>query len=240
MLIALLLQTRTSTIEITSLTNVYLALLGTFIAAASATIASLVASSRAADATKEVGALSRKTTQEVAVLSAQVSKESATLAAQTARDIKDIDYKQAFYKMIIERRLKVWEEAEKLFTELEPTIKYRGENEGESFRYFTSSAAFEGVYEKMRALGVKQQLWMDKKYNDMYVIFFNKHVIIRKEAAVNSNNAGRAIIDDELLKVAGQKYFNELDSMQTSLFSMLNDQLADLHEVEKFVTRYRA
>lgn len=61
--------------------------------------------------------LSTKTTREVAELSAQVSRESAGLAAQTAREIKEADYKNDYYKKVIDKRLKAIETLEN-FTSL--------------------------------------------------------------------------------------------------------------------------
>jgi hypothetical protein len=60
--------------------------------------------------------LSTKTTREVAELSAQVSRESAGLVAQTAREIKEVDYKNDYYKKVIEKRVKAIESLEKMLS----------------------------------------------------------------------------------------------------------------------------
>lgn len=71
--------------------------------------------------------LSTKTTREVAELSAQVSRESAGLAVQIARELKEKDYKNDFYKKILDRRLDAWLEAEHLFFPMQGDI-YWGPN----------------------------------------------------------------------------------------------------------------
>jgi hypothetical protein len=114
-MISLLLQNPIqTTVTLTSLLGVYIALGATVTAAGISAWAAINASRRAASTAERVTTLTTQTTEKVAALSAQVTRESSTLAARTAQELKDKDYKNDYYKKIIDKRLEAIQSLEEV------------------------------------------------------------------------------------------------------------------------------
>ncbi|MDO7877837.1 hypothetical protein Q5H93_24080 [Hymenobacter sp. ASUV-10] len=247
MFLTLLLQTtKSTTVEITDLTNVYIALGGTLAAAITAAIASFVASSRAAKTaekvaalssktTQEVAELSRKTTQEVATLSATVSREASTLAARTAQELKDKDYKHDFYKRIISKRLGAWEESENLLVSISETMIDEKDNQ-KFYSFCISGEELNALLDKMRSMMLNQTQWMGQEYGIAYTQFFNFLVeILRESMYVDKENNKLSAVNDKQLILLGKANYEQLGTAINSLLSKLSKLVVTMHDVEPFL-----
>jgi len=58
--------------------------------------------------------VSSKTAREVATLAAQTTRDSARIAAETTREVKNQDYKNDYYKKVIDKRMDALEAVEKV------------------------------------------------------------------------------------------------------------------------------
>jgi hypothetical protein len=117
MLLILLLEDASlqkETVTITSLTGIYIGLGGTVLTSLLALLASWRASNKATITAEKVAALTTQTSRDVAALSAQVTRESATLAARTAQELKDKDYRNDYYKKVLDKRIIAIEYADAL------------------------------------------------------------------------------------------------------------------------------
>lgn len=233
MLLTLLLQ-KTVSVEIASLTNVYLALGGTLMAALIAAAASFVASSKADKTSEKVVALTTKTNHEVAALSAQVTRESATLAARTAQELKEKDYKHDFYKKIIARRLAAWEVVEQFMSQISNAMQ--DDDDGKNFfNYCQGSKIFDDTMDKMRGILVSQVFWIGSGYSSNFTLIYNELLAIRRESSHNIPGATLSTIDDNLLLHSGKKHYSECASITNELLKTMATQLSELHDVELFL-----
>jgi hypothetical protein len=250
MLYALLIQTpvtHTSTVELTDLTNVYLTLGGTIVASLFATLASLNAARTAnkaavlsSETTQKVADLSRQTTREVADLSAQVTRESAGLAANTARELKEQDYKYDFYKKIIDRRFKAWEEINQFYALLLNSYLEEPKSGLKYPYYFSSKELFSKVLEKANSM-IDIILWIGPEYAVKFGEFSTALSAIQKECIIDdeSNQEDEhslAVLDNKLLVQAGIKHMKEIDAMTSELLNISNAQIRLIPDVENFLT----
>lgn len=183
--------------------------------------------------------ISSKTAREVAALSAQTAQESARLAAQTAQELKEKDYKNDFYKRIIEKRLKAWERAEELMGLLAPAYIDQGDNRN-YFSYFSSTELFENVLDMIRSSIVTQAIWMDKKYMDDLRKLHNVLADIRKnsyKSPLIRRDNGRFELDSALIMEAGKLGFIDFRNSFKQLVSTLGRQVKSLHDVESFLNQ---
>jgi hypothetical protein len=235
MLLTLLLQSpvvHTTTITASDLTNVYIALGGTLAAAILAAIASFRASSKASITAEKVAVLTTQTTKDVAALSAQVARESASLAARTAQELKVIDYKNDFYKKLIERRLKAWEKSEELMLLLTTTLLYKGDL---IFYFFGKASDFDHLMEKIRSMAF-QSYWMGREYSVCVNDFYDKLLLIRNECLVDEKPADGELpaINNSLLKQAGVKYASDCNEYRRKLLLISNNQIKKLHDLDSY------
>lgn len=233
-------STHISTVEVTSLTNVYLALGGTLVAAIIAAWASWNAAKTAeraanlaATTAQKVADLSRQTTKEVADLSAQVSRESAGLASQTAKEIKETDYKHDFYKRIIAKRLAAWEEAEKFIPIIASTLA--NTNNGLLMpACCINSAEFDKILKQVSSMIIGQVYWMGSSYAIKFNNLYTELTLIREEAALEEVDDVITELDNNLLHRAGEKHYSKFDEITLDLSKMLGTELINLHDVEGF------
>ncbi|RYE20739.1 MAG: hypothetical protein EOP45_10575 [Sphingobacteriaceae bacterium] len=186
--------------------------------------------------------LSTKTTREVAELSAQVSRESAGLAAQTAREIKEIDYKNDFYKKIIERRLNAWESAEEFINLMGGTFVDQSDK-AIIPSYFANSNRFDDVINQLHSRYSKM-VWLGSAYTNHMTHFHNRLIAMRYECLVQNKSKPRVegvpsmedlVIEDRLLIIAGKKYFRECSSLLDKLVKILGFSLRSMHDVEAYL-----
>ena len=179
--------------------------------------------------------LSTKTTKEVAELSAQVSRESAGLAAKTAKEIKDKDYKNDFYKRIIEKRLNAWVEAESFISLIFNTSYVKGYGKLMPC-YFNNEKHFDEVVDRMRLSLISQTFWMGRDYATCIMKFHDRLLSIRSECEEyeSLNEDGSNKLNNSLLHKAGVEYFEECGLFLNKLMSILEQQIIILHDVEYF------
>jgi hypothetical protein len=238
MLLTLLLQSpvmHSATITSSDLTNVYIALAGTLIASGLAAYASFRASNKASATAREVVDLSTQTTRDVAALSAQVTREVATLTARNAQDLKDKDYKNDFYKRIIEKRLKAWEEAQELVGMLS-TTRVSAKDGASLPGFFSNSSEFDKVISKIEST-VSTHFWLGSDYTNYLWSMHNRLLVIRGECFFIDKRVvdGAYVIDNSLLLKAGKKYYTESNFMLDGLVKIIAKQIRELHDVESFL-----
>lgn len=257
----LLQESAKNTVTLTSLLGVYIALGGTLAAALLAALSSWNAARTAKEAavlaastaekvadlsrqtTKEVADLSRQTAKEVADLSAQVTKESSTLAARTAQELKEKDYQNDFYKRIIEKRLKAWEQAEDFISLIISVVSTtRDGKKVRMSRYFITVENFTEVFEKSRSYYLSQNLWLGGEYAKVFRQYRKKLVAIRKQCVVDRTKDELQGLQENvvsklnhtLLAQVGTDKFDELNTISNNLIAELSRQIPDLHNIEEF------
>lgn len=232
MLHTLLLQatTHTSTVEVTSLTNVYLALGGTLAAAIIAALASRNAAKTAKDAAnltattaQKVADLSRQTTREVADLSAQVSRESATLAARTAQELKDKDYKNDYYKKIIDKRIKAIEQAEKLTSLF---IFFDTKNNSRYYTYFHNNL-HDNTYSDAFSQVINSALWYSKETFEAVQNFNNYMSDILPQA--------RKFRDASSITAFAISKHKDIGERRDYIIKCLGKDMHDLYDIDHFL-----
>jgi hypothetical protein len=181
--------------------------------------------------------LSTKTTREVAELSAQVSRESAGLAAKTAKEIKDQDYKHDFYKKIIEKRFKAWEEMTALLS-LSLRAGADTEDNRNVYLYFMSRKRFYEVFTRIDLLTASQIMWMSDGYVDAFAEFQTLNADLSHEAGLTVQNMEDDEADDSKLVQVGKDNYDKLETMMALLLLKLHIELFYLHDVEKFLNKY--
>lgn len=179
--------------------------------------------------------LSTKTTREVAELSAQVSRESASLAARTSQELKVIEYKNDFYKRLIERRLKAWEKSEELIQSLSYTNIYKGEI---LQAFFMNGQEYDALLDKIRSM-VMQSFWIGRDYSATMKVFYDKLLSIRSQCMELSKLLPNGIpaINDDLLRSAGVSNFDVCGTYYGKLIRISSEQLRSLHDIEGFFSQ---
>jgi hypothetical protein len=179
--------------------------------------------------------LSTKTTGEVAELSAQVSRESASLSARTSQELKAIEYKNDFYKRLIERRLKAWEKSEELILSLSYTNTYKGKV---IQAFFINGQAFDALLEKIRSM-VMQSFWLGKEYSATMKIFYDDLLAIRSQCMEPGKLLpdGIPAVNDDLLRNAGVTNFDICSAYYGKLIRISSEQLRNLHDIEGFFSQ---
>jgi hypothetical protein len=245
MLLGLLLLTSVTkgeSVTITSLTGVYIGLAGTVLASLLAMLGAFRASNKASATSKEVtdlstqtardtASLSAQTARDIAALSAQVSRESSALAAQTATDLKEKDYQNDFFKKIIDKRLKAWEEAEALMGMLLNTKVDRGDGK-RLLHYFDDKEVFDKILLSMRLLAGKS-FWLGKEFSS-HLRIFNRALTQARRECIKLDEVGEEIIDEKMLYEAGKKHYLECVDLLNELVLILGRRIIVLHNIEDF------
>jgi broad specificity polyphosphatase/5'/3'-nucleotidase SurE len=203
-----------TTVTLTSLLGVYIALGGTLAAAGLAAFASFRASNKASATAQEV----------------------ADLTTRTAQELKDKDYRNDFYKKVIERRFRAWEEAESIMSIIAPSN--RDLQDGKSyFIYFASLESLNNLINKVRSSITTQVLWMGNDYALKYKELHNNLSSFKTECRIESEKEGHASIHDNTVKLIGKRRFEDCRELYKSLFQALSNELKLMHDVETFFSR---
>lgn len=184
--------------------------------------------------------VSSKTSREVATLASQTARESAKIAAETARELKDTDYKNDFYKKLIEKRLNAWADAERLIKSLADITTDVPDNRS-FFTYFGDPKDFIQIVEDIKESILTQMIWIGGNYNDTVIAFRLKLHEIWGECYISDSNSENRHerIDKKLLRVAGKKYHNDMTALYTQMIAALITQLNTLHDIEGFLATFK-
>lgn len=169
-----------------------------------------------------------------AILSAFIAYRAANKSAETAKDLKDRDYRDDFYKKIIAKRFKVWEEAEEFVNPLTETL--RDSNDGLAyFAFFDSGDDFDKVIDRMLPFGNKA-LWLGRIYASELQRFDRILIDIRMDARYTDKfkETGHSQINDELLLKIGKERFNDIDYTLSRLVAASSIVIKSLHDVDAF------
>jgi hypothetical protein len=168
----------------------------------------------------------------------QTQREMATLAERTAREFKDKDYKNDFYKKIIDKRLSAWEQAE-IFLEMISTSRKVMVTEHKFYSFFLSKDEFYKVQSAMVTLNAKS-FWLNKKYRDALIAFSNKlNAIINESDGVGTDNhsikATMVALDEAKLIQAGIKYYPEMNLLIRDIMESQAAMISTLYDIELFL-----
>lgn len=185
--------------------------------------ATLGAAFLAALASLNATRISSKTARDLGVLSAQTSRESAHIAAETAKRIKESDYKNDYYKRVIEKRIRAIE----LLEELLSLFLVSGFIQGTEKRYhlfFTdkeNSKRLGVLIDKVSAAGI----WYGTTTAIKIREFTRQFLTIESEA-------------NELDKAKRQEFimdkFHEINDMVIGLQKGIAHDIYTMHDVEGF------
>lgn len=172
------------------------------------------------------------------VISSKTAEKVANLSRQAAQELKDRDYKNDFYKKILDKRFVAWAEAEELIKLLVNTLV--DENDVVIPSYFASPQAFDKVMDKIRSM-VAQTFWMGKEYADHLTTFYDTLQGIREGCTSKDgekNSDGMPAVNGLLLIQAGRKYNMTCNRLLDGLLKILGRQVVSLHDIEGFFKQF--
>ena len=189
-----------------------------------AAVASFRASNKSAATAHEVGELTTRT-----------SKEVAEIASQTAKELNKSTYKNDFYKMIIDNRLKAWKGAEVLIGLINRTATNNRVG-GKMFSYFANADEVHKVLNAITAFA-PQVFWMGQQYSNALGDYHKKLLSIGRECTVMINSGaskGTTTVDYDKVAEAGVKYHAEITDLLFRVMRAQAQQIITLHDVEAF------
>jgi hypothetical protein len=169
-------------------------------------------------------------------ISAKTARDSAKLAAQTAQELKEKDYKNDFYKKLIEKRLAAWAEAEEFIKPLARVTRYEVDGEPR-FTYFSSPDSFWKVVDGANSLILLQFIWIGGNFARHSIAFRQKLLDIANESGIPGHYGadGLVMLDSNKLWESGKNHHQELLQLYIGMVSTLGTQLATLHDIETFL-----
>jgi hypothetical protein len=211
--------THTTTITTSDLTNVYIALGGTLFASGLAAYASFRASIKASATAREVAELSNR----------------------TARDLKEKEYKNDYYKKVIDKRIKALDEVEKLLalfaTSQRVTIRNREEviERGSCYTYFHNNVDTLNSNELAFTFNKESSVlfWCSKTTSELVANFYNFLLDIIK--GVNDATQVR-----EAKMILYTRKFTVVKDKISQIEISICDDMKNLYDVEAFLEEKRA
>lgn len=208
----LLLQTQvTHTITTTELIGAYIGIIGSLVASLVAA-ASVRASNKASLTAREVVALS----------------------ARSAQELKDKEFRNDYYKKIIDRRLTAYELLQQLVAEFSKrriidVITSVGKGTHEIYAFFASDEDYDTFFKLVNKL-VDRALWLS--------INLKKEIFkLQNRLAEIGNDFGTHIgqqIGAESLRIAGINNDKELKEIRKNLITYYKRELVEIQDIDKF------
>lgn len=167
----------------------------------------------------------------------RTQNDVAELTNRTTHEIKAKDYKNDFYKKIIDKRLSAWEEAERAIGLVNSSVE-DNDSKQKVYKYFLSEEEFNKVLHSFRSLTVRS-FWMGKDYSNALADFQDKLISIASECFVaDKENQTKAVdfskIDDVKLYEAGIKQYANCRKLLRLLMRAQAQQLLTLHDIDAF------
>lgn len=180
--------------------------------------------------------VSSKTSREVASLASQTARESAKIAAETAKQLKDTDYKNDYYKKVIEKRLKALEDVEKiigLFASSHIVGGPGGNRRCHSF-FAKNIDDMDNKGFDIYSIGNSSSLTWRSKDVSVALVSFLEIVI---ESVVNIN---RRTEDKGMRLVLYTEVYEEINKKISEVERCIGNDMENLYDVEGFLkTRFR-
>jgi len=161
----------------------------------------------------------------------------ANLADRTAKEFKEKDYKNDFYKKIIDKRLEAWEYAER-FAEFISVARQDNDSKELTYDYFLDGETFVKVKEDLISLTAKA-FWISDGYLAAIQDFSAKlnevveECIFFEEGMVTEVTYAK--VDNLKLANAGKKYYLEFNLLVEKITSAQSTMLKTLHDIESFL-----
>jgi hypothetical protein len=228
MMLSLLLQaSQTVTIKTSTLNGIFLSLAGTAFAALLSFYASWRASSKAS-----------VTAHRVAELTTQTNLRVAEVASLTAKEIKEVDYRDDFYKKLINKRLEAWEAVAKL---INATMLSRLDLKDKTsfFSFCRHSMAFEEAL-NILAIAMSHQVWLNTDCLNALDSFNNEIIDIGNVARNKtlSKSTGE-VFDSELLRSEAKGRYLKMNGMLNSLVMLHAVLLEQIQDVPSFLNEMK-
>jgi hypothetical protein len=158
----------------------------------------------------------------------------AALSSQAARDLKDKEFKNDYYKKIIERRLAAYDSLEQIANALSRrsiiTVKTSvGECTHEVYSFFTFEEKYMEFHELTTGV-VGKTLWysadLKKEIKNLQNIIANIGIDFRVLIGQN--------IGDDKLRLAGVKNDDELKSVKKRVITLIRKEIIEIQNIETF------
>ncbi|MBH8559858.1 hypothetical protein [Hymenobacter negativus] len=166
-----------------------------------------------------------------AIIAALASLTSAYIALKS----KDKDFKNDYYKKMIDKRLSAYDDIESILNNLshvvnvEKLVNKKPESVGAIFKFFESDESFHAFMNKLQSV-IHKGFWLSTGCKNEIIDFYNKLSEIGKELKVYENqNFNR----DELIN-AGLKYYNSIDKVRIRVYLLMVEEIIEIQNVEKF------
>jgi hypothetical protein len=210
---SLFLQTQvTHTITTTELIGAYIGIAGSLFASLVAAAASFRASSKASSTAREV----------------------VMLSSRSAQELKDKEFRNDYYKKIIDRRLTAYESLEQLVAEFSKrriidVITSVGKGTHEIYAFFASDKDYDTFFKLVNEL-LDRTLW--------FSVDLKKEVLnLQNKLAEIGNGFGTHIgqeIGAERLRVAGINHDYELKKLRKKIIAYYKNELIEIQHIDKF------
>ncbi|MDO7849248.1 hypothetical protein Q5H92_22985 [Hymenobacter sp. M29] len=164
---------------------------------------------------------------------------AASMSAYVALKGKDTDFKNDYYKRMIDRRLLAYEQLESfmvLFNRRSPVLISTsvGRSKQELYQFFLSDEEFEAFYTRVQEVSDKT-LWVS---HDILTELYKLHMCLA--AIVNGMGVqGQVFAQEQKLEVeklirAGIEHDNELRGYKLRISSLIRKELVEIADVKKF------
>ena len=139
--------------------------------------------------------------------------------------LKDLDYRNEYYKQIIERRLNAYQNLEKPISELKGILLDTTKLDQEPYHMFMSIGK-SGFYEFLACVmnAFSDNLWLDDETNDNLEHLNQVLLVIGNEISDKS--------DEEIVHI-GKNYYDKLSETRFHLENSMKQGLYNLHDVKK-------
>jgi hypothetical protein len=172
-----------------------------------------------------------------ALLAAAASLYSAHKSANTATELKDRDYKYAFYQKVIDKRLTAWQNAETIINKASATVVVLGK-EIEMPAFFISDKAFLEMLTMLRGYQISS-IWLSVEYANALSEYHNWLSLLHRKCEKTPNqsaaNPGFAEALEVDLHRFGMASKEENAKYLNRLFHAVGDAVAQMDDIERFL-----